>query len=256
MPHKELHISPLSAFSDNYIWLIHSPNNRDVLVVDPGDAAPVETALHQHNLAGILITHHHHDHTGGIATLTRNRNIPVFGPANISGITHPLKDGDTIKLFDCQFHIIATPGHTLDHIAYFTDSPAKPVLFCGDTLFAGGCGRLFEGTARQMHQSLSRLAALPGQTQIYCAHEYTQANLRFAQAVEPHNRALQQRITEVNRQRANNQPSVPSSLAEELATNPFLRTDQPSVIQVARHRGSATTPAEILGVIRAWKDNF
>ena len=256
MLHKELQISPIPAFSDNYIWLIHSPNSRDVLVVDPGDAMPVEAALQQYNLVGILVTHHHHDHTGGIAALTHSRDIPVLGPPSIRGINHPLKDGDTIELCECQFQIMATPGHTLDHIAYFTNTPETPALFCGDTLFAGGCGRLFEGSAWQMYQSLSRLATLPPQTQIYCAHEYTQANLRFAQAVEPNNGQLQERIAKVAKRRNHNQPTIPSSLAEELATNPFLRTDQPSVIKAAQQLGNTATPAEILGIIRVWKDNF
>lgn len=257
-----LMISPIPAFKDNYIWMLHLPSSNDVFVVDPGDAAAVETRLARDglNLAGILITHHHHDHIGGVAELTRNRSIAVYGPDNpaIPGITHRLKDGDAINLYDIRFIIIATPGHTLDHIAYFTEFDDNPALFCGDTLFVGGCGRLFEGTAQQMHASLLRLAALPGSTRIYCAHEYTQANLQFAMAVEPDNLALQQQVQQVARLRADNQPTVPSILSQELATNPFLRSDQPAVIRAACERGgdADSSPAKVLGIIRAWKDNF
>ena len=255
-------ISPIPAFKDNYIWMLHTPTSKDVLVVDPGDAAAVEARLAADglNLAGILITHHHYDHTGGIAELTRNRSIPVYGPDNpaISGITHPVKDGDIVDINDIRFTIMATPGHTLDHIAYFTEFGDNPALFCGDTLFVGGCGRLFEGTAQQMYASLSRLAALPGNTRVYCAHEYTLANLQFALAVEPDNPILQQQAQDVAKLRTNNQPTVPSILSQELATNPFLRSDQPAVIQAACNRGcdANATPAQVLGTIRAWKDNF
>ncbi len=255
-------ISPIPAFKDNYIWMLHTPTSKDVLVVDPGDAAPVEAVLAADglNLAGILITHHHYDHTGGIGELTRNRAIAVYGPDNpaIPGITHPVKDGDTVDINDIGFTIIATPGHTLDHIAYYTEFGDNPAIFCGDTLFVGGCGRLFEGTAQQMHASLSRLAALPGNTRIYCAHEYTQANLQFALAVEPDNRALQQQVQAVTRLRTNNQPTVPSILSQELATNPFLRSDQPAVIKAAGDRGGDVnaSPVQVLEIIRAWKDHF
>lgn len=255
-------ISPISALKDNYIWMLQTPTSKDVLVVDPGDAAPVETVLAADglNLAGILVTHHHYDHTGGIGELTRNRSIAVYGPDNpaIPGITHPVKDGDTIDINDIRFTIIATPGHTLDHIAYFTEFGDNPAIFCGDTLFVCGCGRLFEGTAQQMHASLSRLAALPGNTRVYCAHEYTQANLQFALAVEPDNRALHQQLQVVTKLRTNNQPTVPSILSQELATNPFLRSDQPAVIKAACDRGSDVNanPVRVLEIIRAWKDHF
>ncbi|WP_257265731.1 hydroxyacylglutathione hydrolase [Endozoicomonas sp. ONNA2] len=257
-------ISPIPAFNDNYIWMFHSPDSRDVFVVDPGDARPVEQILNRHdlNLAGILITHHHFDHTGGITELTSNRNIPVYGPDNqkITGITHPVRDHDTVELSACQFQILSTPGHTLDHIAYFTDSgeDKKPALFCGDTLFVGGCGRLFEGTAEQMYSSLLRLASLPDNTRIYCAHEYTQANLTFARAVEPNNQKLQEQVMLVAGLRSENRPTVPSTLRKELDTNPFLRSDQPEVIQAAcdRDPSSSASPIDVLRVIRAWKDNF
>ncbi|KEI71798.1 hydroxyacylglutathione hydrolase [Endozoicomonas elysicola] len=257
-------ISPIPAFDDNYIWMFHSPDSRNVYVVDPGDAKSVQQVLdeRQLNLSGILITHHHFDHTGGVKELTIGKNIPVYGPdnKNIDSITNTLQDGDTINLDGNLFNIAATPGHTLDHIVYFTETGEKgcPVLFCGDTLFAGGCGRLFEGTAEQMYASLSRLAALPGNTRVYCAHEYTQANLKFAQAVEPENRILKDYVEEVAERRSENQPTVPFTLQKELATNPFLRSNQPDVIKAACNRGAPSNaePAEILRVIRAWKDNF
>ncbi|MFK0571601.1 hydroxyacylglutathione hydrolase [Endozoicomonas sp.] len=257
-------ISPIPAFHDNYIWMFHSPDSRNVYVVDPGDAKPVQQLLdkHQLTLAGILITHHHFDHTGGISELTKGKNIPVYGPDNhnIDGITNTLQDGDTIKLDENRFNIVATPGHTLDHIAYFTETgeAGNPALFCGDTLFVGGCGRLFEGTAEQMYTSLSRLASFPGNTRVYCAHEYTQANLRFARAVEPDNQILKEQVKEVAERRSENQPTVPSTIQKELATNPFLRSNQPDVIKAACNRGAPSNakPTDILRVIRAWKDDF
>ena len=256
-----LTVRPIPAFNDNYIWSIELAGKREAFVVDPGDAAVVEEALSQNNLslAGILITHHHQDHTGGIAELTRHRNIPVYGPANssISGITQPLIEGEQISLGDTTFRVIATPGHTLDHIAFFADTE-QPLLFCGDTLFAGGCGRLFEGTPEQMHQSLTKLAQLPSTTQVYCAHEYTLTNLRFCSAVEPENLDLQARVNADTERRHQQQPTVPSTLETELLTNPFLRCHEPSVITSAEahSEGSLNSSADVLRVIRAWKDKF
>lgn len=229
-------------------------------VVDPGDATVVENELRKSNaeLAGILITHHHHDHTGGIAELTKHRDIPVYGPDNnISFITHRVYEGDTVSLDGVLFQVIATPGHTQDHIAYFSDTQ-QPVLFCGDTLFAGGCGRLFEGTPELMHQSLAKLSSLPEATKVYCAHEYTIDNLRFCSAVEPENTALQERVVADSSLRQHQQPTVPSTLAMELQTNPFLRCHIPAVIAAAEaHSGESLQDSpSILRVIRAWKDNF
>ena len=257
-------VSPIPAFNDNYIWMLHMYDSKDVIVVDPGDAKPVEDKLEQEqlNLAGILITHHHFDHTGGISELSRHRSIPIYGPENqsIEGITHALSDGDTIEILGYPVHIIATPGHTLDHISYYTEHGKNgcPTLFCGDTLFVAGCGRLFEGTPTQMHKSLSRLAQLPGDTNIYCAHEYTQSNLRFALEVEPDNTTLLSQITNTSLLRKKNKPTVPTTLKQELATNPFLRSDQPEVVRAASQRASLKnpTPVEVFSVIRKWKDNY
>jgi hydroxyacylglutathione hydrolase len=248
----------LKAFRDNYIWLLHDAAQQQAVVVDPGDAEPVREALRRSGLAlaGILITHHHPDHTGGVRELLKDTPVPVYGPASeqIPGLTDPLREGDTVALeaLDLHFRVIDIPGHTAGHIGYYGNG----MLFCGDTLFAGGCGRLFEGTPTQMHASLSKLAALPEQTRVYCAHEYTQANLQFAAQVEPDNAALTARIAQVAQQRARGEPTVPSTLAEELATNPFLRVDRQSVIERAEqhHNARLSSPIEVFAAVRSWKD--
>lgn len=253
-------ITPIAAFSDNYIW--HLQRGGEHWVVDPGDARPVIAALGPHPLAGILITHHHLDHTGGVAALAERYHCPVYGPASIPGVTHPLAHGDRRELLGLSLSVLDVPGHTLDHIALLLHEGGEPDpqlhLFCGDTLFAGGCGRLFEGSASQMATSLARLAALPPSTLVYCAHEYTQANLRFAQAVEPDNPALTARMARVAALRAAGEPSLPSTIGEELATNPFLRCAIPEVRERAIQRGAAENSDEtaIFACLRQWKDNF
>ncbi|PHS75944.1 hydroxyacylglutathione hydrolase [Porticoccus sp.] len=248
----------LPAFSDNYLWLFHQPGSRLAFVVDPGAAEPVLQALTSLDLdlSGILITHHHPDHVGGIDSLLHHTAVPVYGPPDIRQTTHSLVDGDQLTLDGTHFKILGVPGHTLDHIAFF--EAETPLVFCGDTLFAGGCGRLFEGSPEQMWRSLSRLAALPPATKIYCAHEYTKANLLFAKAVEPENPAVQERLKQVIQLRNRAQATVPSSLAEELATNPFLRVTQGSVRQAASARGlpSGGTAEDVFAIIRHWKDQF
>ena len=257
-----MNIAPIPAFTDNYIWMIQSENNNQVFVVDPGDAMVVEHTLKANKLelAGILVTHHHHDHTGGIKQLIQNRNIPVYSPENkaISFVTQPVKEGDRVNILGTSFEVLTTPGHTLDHIVYFTSELKIPALFCGDTLFAGGCGRLFEGSAEQMHESLTKLGLLPKKTRVYCAHEYTLANLNFALAVEPHNQKLHQQISRCSDLRQQNLPTLPSSIGVELNTNPFMRCDQSTVIAAAKHRSSDEIPnaSSVLRVIRAWKDEF
>jgi hydroxyacylglutathione hydrolase len=248
----------LHAFADNYIWLLH--NGSRVIVVDPGDAAPVLHYLadERADLAGILITHHHGDHIGGISALLARHPAPVFGPAieAIDGITQPLREGDNVRLpgFPTELQALEVPGHTRGHLAYY----GFGALFCGDTLFGCGCGRLFEGTAQQMWASLNKLAALPPETRIFCAHEYTQSNIRFALAVEPDNGALHERARHVAHLLADNQATVPLTLAEELQTNPFLRCKQPEVIAAAeRHCGrTLTNPAEVFAILREWKNGF
>ena len=251
-------VEHIDAFSDNYIWLLYQTGSREAFVVDPGDAAPVEKALQAKNLSlhGILVTHHHPDHVGGIDALTQQRDIPVFGPSSIEQVTDPVSEGSNFEILGTAFHVIEVPGHTLDHIAYIAGD--EHLLFCGDTLFAGGCGRLFEGSPAQMWHSLARLVQLPGDTRIYCAHEYTQANLRFAAAVEPENPELTKRIQRVSELREKKRATVPSTLVEELHTNPFLRVDQPTVKAAAEQRAhhALNGPSEVFRVIRAWKDNF
>lgn len=259
-----LTITPIPAFSDNYIWCLHDQHNA--IAVDPGDAAPLRDYLRAHGLSlrALLITHHHPDHIGGIAELAQEwPQLAVFGPHNpkISGITTALREGDTVDLLGVQFAVLEVPGHTLDHIAFVTTNSATdhtpPLLFCGDTLFAAGCGRLFEGSPAQMLTSLQKLATLPASTRIHCTHEYTLSNLKFAHTVEPDNADTTQRLAAVTAQRAAQQVTLPSDLATELATNPFLRSNQASVRRAALAREpEVSSDAEIFAVIRRWKDQF
>ncbi|TFH90656.1 MULTISPECIES: hydroxyacylglutathione hydrolase [Vibrio] len=251
-----LNIKSIPAFNDNYIWLIENSDRR-CAVVDPGDAKPVLDYLAQHDLSleAILITHHHHDHIGGIAELVRQfPNVDVVGPANepVPTLTHAVEAGDQIELFDEVFFVLGLEGHTLGHIGYVGDSK----LFCGDVLFSAGCGRVFEGTMEQMHTSLSKLVALPEETQVFCAHEYTASNVAFALAVEPDNEQLQQYRDEVNRLRAQNKPTLPSSIRREKWINPFLRTDQPTVMRSVANRTSETDSLSIFTALREWKNEF
>jgi hydroxyacylglutathione hydrolase len=254
-----LSIDPIPAFQDNYIWCLH--DGGSAWVVDPGDAEPVEAFLTERNLRldGLLITHHHSDHTGGIAELVRKYGLQtVYGPRNpaIAGITHRLKEGDSVSLLGLDFQVFEVPGHTLDHIAYFL-ATTQPLVFCGDTLFAAGCGRLFEGTAPQMYASLQKLAALPAATKIYCTHEYTLSNLHFALAVEPDNLATQARVISAQSLRKELRPTLPSTLQLELETNPFLRADALTVQTAALQHGAiGTENSQIFAALRTWKDHF
>ena len=263
-----INISYVPAFDDNYIWFIHGlPEKhaqKQIIIVDPGDETPVIEAIEHFNYVpqAIFITHHHADHTDGVSALVEKYKIPVYGPANeahghiSSLISHPLTEAQQINIasMGLSFKVLDVPGHTKGHIAY----SGHQVLFIGDTLFAGGCGRIFEGTAEQMHHSLSKLLELDDATMIYCAHEYTQDNLTFAQRVEPHNEHLKQRIAHTNSIRSNKQPTVPSSLKLEKQTNPFLRFDQPSVITAAQNFSghSLNTAAEVFKTVRYWKDTL
>jgi len=265
-PHPR--IRPVPAFRDNYLWLVVDATGTRAAVVDPGDASAIDRALAAASLSldAILLTHHHADHTGGVAALVARWNCPVHGPRAepIDGIDHSLDDGDRLELpaFDIDFEVIAVPGHTRGHIAYYGKQlgPEDPrgVLFCGDTLFAAGCGRLFEGTPAQMHHSLGRLAALPSDTLVYCAHEYTLANLAFASAAEPGSSALAARLAEARALRERDIPTVPSAIGIERETNPFLRTANPAIIARLAERGigAEAAPEERFAALRAWKDEF
>ena len=248
-------VSFIPAFKDNYIWLL--THGKRAFVVDPGDAAPVQARLEADglNLEGILITHHHADHQGGVAELAAQWPVKVYAPGNesITGRTHPLFGGERIDVLGETVQVMAVPGHTLGHLAYY----AEGVLFCGDTLFGAGCGRLFEGSPEQMSGSLDSIAALPDSTLIYCAHEYTQMNLRFALAVEPENQAVKARAEQVAALRAAGHSTVPSTLGEEKATNPFLRCGQAQVVEVAVHHQAADSgKVAVFAAIRGWRNNF
>ncbi|MBS1190221.1 MAG: gloB [Rhodocyclaceae bacterium] len=250
-----LEIDFIPAFKDNYIWLLRRGDRA--AVVDPGDAAPVMARLQADGLRleAILVTHHHADHQGGVAALAEYWPATVFGPADesIIGCSRPLSGGERIDVLGQEFEVLAVPGHTAGHIAYRMPG----AVFCGDTLFGAGCGRLFEGTPGQMAESLARLSALPDDTLIYCAHEYTAANLDFAAAVEPGNAAIRRRIAQVAEARQAGRSTVPSTLAEEKATNPFLRCSEPAVAAAARQRDpAAKDPVSVFAAIRAWKNVF
>jgi hydroxyacylglutathione hydrolase len=255
-----LYVHPVPAFQDNYIWLIQAENSHKVLIVDPGAANPVLAALSKKNLepVAILITHHHCDHIDGIEALLQHYDLPVYGPAseNIPALTNPLTacDGLIVDPEFPKFSVFDTPGHTAGHICYMAENN----LFCGDTLFAGGCGRLLGGTAPDLFNSLTQLSQLDADTEIYCAHEYTEANLRFAEAVEADNPALDRRIAEIRIRRANNQATVPSLLKDELATNPFLRSHVSNVKRAAElYAGRPLNNTEaVFTTLRQWKDNF
>lgn len=257
---QPLQVTAIPAFADNYLWLIH--DGQHAAVVDPGDAAPIEAALASLNLKldAILLTHHHADHAGGVPALLAQRQIPVFGPARerIAGITVPLSGDDRVDLLalGLTLAVLDVPGHTAGHIAYVAHD--QHWLFCGDTLFAGGCGRLFEGTPEQMSTSLAQLAALPDDTKVYCAHEYTVSNMRFAVAAEPGNPDVAARLEQEQQRRARGEATVPSTIGVEKQTNPFLRCSEPGVLDSLHAQGrlSGNDPVAAFAALREWKNVY
>lgn len=252
-----LQVYPIPAFTDNYIWCLH--NNTDAVIVDPGDAVPVQNWLDEKELSlkAILITHHHADHIGGLKNLI-SPEIEVYGPVSnrIPHITHALVDGETLtlKCLGIDLQVMHVPGHTREHIAFFGDGK----LFCGDTLFSGGCGRLFEGTPKQMHKVFQRYSQLPGDTQVYCTHEYTLANVQFAETLTPDSQALQSYKDWVVKQRSEDKPTLPGTIAQEMKINPYMRVAEPQILTaLAQITGTMPTgDVEAFAAIRQLKDNF
>ena len=253
-----LTVEPINAYDDNYIWLITT--NEGSLVVDPGESNKIIELIDNNkiNLRGVLITHHHYDHTNGLLDLIKKKDLEVYGPNNnIQEINNRVIELDKFTIIGIEFEVIEIPGHTLDHIAFYSFNNGEPILFCGDTLFAGGCGRVFEGTYKQMFDSLKKISSYPQETKVYCGHEYTLSNLKFALEVDTSNRELENEFNNVKSLIASNTPSLPTTLQKELKINPFLRCNQNTIKnKVIKKFDMVDDELEIFTALRKWKDNF
>ena len=251
-------VEPIKAYDDNYIWLIST--NEGSIIVDPGESKKIIEGIDKNkiDLKAILITHHHFDHTNGLQDLLDIDNFDVFGPVNnINGINNKVGDSDQFSVIGIDFEVIEIPGHTLDHIGFYSFNDGDPILFCGDTLFAGGCGRVFEGTYQQMFEALKKISRLPKNTKIYCGHEYTLSNIKFALEVDPNNIKLQNEYKNVQELMKSNKPSLPTTIEKELDINPFLRCDDLDIQKnIVKKFNVDDSEFEIFTAIRKWKDNF
>ena len=252
-----LSVEPIKAYTDNYIWLVST--NEGSIVVDPGESKEILNLIDNNkiDLKGVLITHHHYDHTNGLLDLTNKMNLEVYGPKKIEGINNIVKESDKFSLIGIDFEVIEIPGHTLDHLAFYSSNNKDPILFCGDTLFAGGCGRVFEGTFEQMFKSLKKISNYPKETKIFCGHEYTLSNLKFALEVDEDNKQLADEYINVKKLISSDIPSLPTNLNKELKLNPFLRCNEINIKnKVIDKFDIIDDELEIFTALRKWKDNF
>ena len=252
-----LSVEPIKAYTDNYIWLVST--NEGSIVVDPGESKEILNLIdaNEIDLKGVLITHHHYDHTNGLLDLTNKMNLEVYGPKKIEGINNIVKESDKFSLIGIDFEVIEIPGHTLDHLAFYSSNNKDPILFCGDTLFAGGCGRVFEGTFEQMFKSLKKISNYPKETKIFCGHEYTLSNLKFALEVDKDNKQLTDELNNIEKLISSDIPSLPTNLNKELKVNPFLRCNEINIKnKVIDKFDIIDDELEIFTALRKWKDNF
>jgi len=252
-----LSVEPIKAYTDNYIWLVST--NEGSIVVDPGESKEILNLIDSNkiDLKGVLITHHHYDHTNGLLDLTNKMNLEVYGPKKIEGINNIVKESDKFSLIGIDFEVIEIPGHTLDHLAFYSSNNRDPILFCGDTLFAGGCGRVFEGTFEQMFKSLKKISNYPKETKIFCGHEYTLSNLKFALEADEDNKQLADEYINVKKLISSDIPSLPTNLNKELKVNPFLRCNEINIKnKVIDKFDIIDDELEIFTALRKWKDNF
>ena len=252
-----LSVEPIKAYTDNYIWLVST--NEGSIVVDPGESKEILNLIdtNEIDLKGVLITHHHYDHTNGLLDLTNKMNLEVYGPEKIEGINNIVKESDKFSIIGIDFEVIEIPGHTLDHLAFYSSNSEDPMLFCGDTLFAGGCGRVFEGTFEQMFKSLKKISNYPKETKIFCGHEYTLSNLKFALEVDEDNKQLADEYINVKKLISSDIPSLPTNLNKELKLNPFLRCNENNIKnKIIEKFDIIDDELEIFTALRKWKDNF